>query len=168
MTTAPRLVVGRISGTFGVAGWVRVRSFTRPPANILRYSTWYLNQDDRHTEKQLRQGREQSKGIVALLAGCDDRTTAESLVGAEVAIHRAQLPAAADGEYYWTDLIGCGVSTVAGMPLGKVARLLETGANDVLVVQGQRERLIPFVVDLYIQEVDLAGRRITVDWDPEN
>ncbi len=167
MAAAPRLVVGRISGVHGVAGWLRVHSYTRPPAEILDYSTWYLDQDGRCTESHVRQGREQSKGIVALLSGCENRTVAESWIGAEITIERAQLAALDDHEYYWTDLIGCRVCTVQGEVLGDVTRLMETGGHDVLVVNGQRERLIPFVPDVYIRAVDIADRCITVDWDLE-
>jgi 16S rRNA processing protein RimM len=113
------------------------------------------------------QGHEQGKGMVAKLPGCDDRDAAAKLVGATIRVPRSALPKAKRGEYYWTDLEGLDVVTVEGVDLGKVSHLFATGANDVLVVHGERERLIPFVTGQFVKEVDLKSGRITVDWDPE-
>jgi 16S rRNA processing protein RimM len=108
------------------------------------------------------------KGVVAKLKGCDDRDAAAALMGMNIAIRREQLPAATEGEYYWADLVGLAVSNLEGVSLGVVEQLLETGANDVLVVvQGDVERLLPFVQGQFVKEVDLTNRRIIVDWDPE-
>jgi 16S rRNA processing protein RimM len=107
------------------------------------------------------------KGVIALLEGCDDREVARKLVGASIAIRRSQLEATAQGEYYWDDLLGLKVITVSGVELGIVDHLLETGANDVLVVVGERECLIPYVRDEVIVSVDLDASEIRVDWDPE-
>lgn len=161
-----RVTLGRISGLFGVHGWVKVFSDTSPPSNILNYPNWHLCQAGVWSTRRLRDGRTQGKGIVVLLEGCDDRDQAAELVGAEVAVPRAELPIAASNEYYWTDLVGASVITLQGTELGQVQQLFSTGSNDVMVVRGERERLLPFIADTVV-EVDLAHSRITVDWDPE-
>lgn len=162
------IVVGRIAGLYGVRGWVKVFSHTQPRENILTYSTWYLKKQGEWVANDLEAGRAHGKGVVAKLKGCDDRDAAAALMGNTIAIHREHLPQAAPGEYYWADLIGLEVVTVDGVSLGVVDHLLETGANDVLVVtQAGVERLIPFVQGQFVRSVDLAARLITVDWDPD-
>jgi 16S rRNA processing protein RimM len=116
-------------------------------------------------EKQLAAGSRHGKGVIARLADCENRDQAQALIGYEIGIRRDQLPATAPGEYYWRDLQGLKVISVKGELLGTVDHLIETGANDVLVVKGERERLIPFVVDQVIVNVDLDEREIHVDWD---
>lgn len=164
--------VGRISGIYGVKGWVKVYSYTRPRQNILNYSPWYIKQGKTCRPVELEAGRVHGEGIVAHLAGCDDRDVARDLLKAEILIRRQQLPELDEG-YYWADLIDCQVKTQDGIDLGQVVQMLETGANDVLVVQQKiagsdtRERLIPFILEDVILSVDIAGKVITVDWDPE-
>src|SRR5512139_1413495 len=125
------LIVGRISGLYGVRGWVKLFSHTEPRDNILSYRTWYLRRANEWQPIELAEGRLHGKGVVARLAGCDDRDVAAGLVGSDIAILREQLQQAAPGEYYWTDLIGLSVRTVDGVELGVVDHLLETGSNDV-------------------------------------
>lgn len=162
------LIVGRINGLYGVRGWVKVFSHTEPRDNILNYHTWYLRRTNEWQPIELAEGRLQGKGVVARLAGCDDRDVAAGLIGSDIAILRDQLQQAAPDEYYWTDLIGLEVHTMDGVDLGIVDHLLETGANDVLVVlQGKHERLIPFIREQVVREIDLAGRKMVVDWDPD-
>ncbi|MCI0400503.1 MAG: ribosome maturation factor RimM [Gammaproteobacteria bacterium] len=165
-TGPDHVVLGYLAGLYGVGGWVRVFSYARPKANILCYSPWQLVVDDVWTETALVAGRIHGKGIIAKLAGCENRDQATRLLGAKIAVHRRQLPALEPGEYYWADLIGLDVVTSAGARLGEVARLLETGANDVLVVKGDREHLIPWVRGRFILDVDLVAGRIHVDWEP--
>jgi 16S rRNA processing protein RimM len=117
--------------------------------------------------EEVRDGRPHGKGVVALLASCADREQAQALAGTEVAVRREQLPALAEGEYYWTDLIGLEVVCRDGRSLGRVTGLVETGANDVLVVQGDRERLLPFVPGPVVLAVDLVAGQVRVDWDPD-
>lgn len=162
------IVVGRISGLYGVRGWVKVYSHTQPRKNILNYATWYLQRGGQWQAFALESGRVHGKGIVAKLQGCDDRDMAAAMLKSTVAIHRQQLPKAAPGEYYWADLQGLRVRNLEGVELGVVDHLLETGANDVLVVQqGESERLIPFVTGQFVTEVDLEQGQITVDWEPD-
>ncbi len=146
-------------------GWVRIYSFTQPRENILTYQPWHLKQGGGWRAMMLAEGRRHGKGVVARLEDCDDRDQALALVGTEIAIRREQLPDAGPGQYYWSDLQGMRVCDRAGEPLGVVDYLIETGANDVLVVKGDRERLIPFVLEQVILEVDLDRGEIRVDWD---
>lgn len=160
------IVVGRIAGLFGVRGWVKVFSHTQPLDNILRYSPWLVLRDGQWQPMKPVAGRRHGKGIVAHIEGCDDRDAAAALVGCDIAVARSQLPRAEADEIYWADLIGLKVVTLEGVALGVVDHLLETGANDVVVVRGERERLLPYVEQV-ICEVDLDGGLLRVDWDPE-
>ena len=162
------LIVGRISGLYGVRGWVKIFSHTDPRDNILSYPIWHLRQGNEWRQVTLAEGRLHGKGVVARLTGCDDRDVAAGLIGSDIAILREQLQQAEPGEYYWTDLLGLEVRTVEGIELGMVDHLMETGSNDVLVVlQGKRERLIPFIREQVVREIDLAGKKMVVDWDPD-
>lgn len=148
-------------------GWVRIFSFTEPRDNILHYRPWYLRRDGGWQKRPPAEGRRHGKGVVARLEGCSDRDQALALVGSEIGIRREQLPAPEPGHYYWSDLQGLRVSNRAGDSLGVVDHLIATGANDVLVVAGERERLIPFVMGQVVLEVDLDKGEIRVDWDKD-
>ncbi|MBF0257190.1 MAG: ribosome maturation factor RimM [Gammaproteobacteria bacterium] len=161
------VIIGRISGLYGVKGWVKIYSHTRPKSNLLKYRPWYIQQDGEWVPRQLEEGRSQGKGLVAKLEGCDDRDQAAELLERDIAIKRSQLPRAEKGAYYWSDLEGLRVFTLEGVELGVVDHLFETGANDVLVIQGERERLLPLLMDQVIKEVDLDAGLMRVDWDPE-
>ena len=113
-------------------------------------------------------GQRQGNNVVAELDGVLDRDTALELMGWDIFIRKEQLPKPQPGEYYWTDLIGLDVVTVEGVKLGKVDHLMETGANDVLVViDDEIERLIPFLQQQTVLKIDLATRSMVVDWDPD-
>jgi 16S rRNA processing protein RimM len=159
--------LGRVSGIFGVRGWLRVHSDTEPRDNILSYSPWYLERSAGWEPRRLLDGRRQGKGLVARLQGCDDRDQAAELMGCLIAVPRDRLPALGQDEYYWSDLEGLRVVTADGVDLGQVSHLFATGANDVLVVDGERERLLPYVWDQVILQVDLEAGLIRVDWDPK-
>lgn len=159
------LVLGRISGVYGVRGWVKVVSETEPRDNILTYAPWYLGAA--RTARNVAAGKLHGKGLVARIDGCEDRDRAADLVGQEIAVRRDQLPPPRADEFYWTDLEGLQVETLGGTPLGRVDHLFATAANDVLVVKGERERLIPFVWAQVVTEVDFELGRMRVDWDPE-
>lgn len=162
-----RLVaLGRISGLHGVQGWVKVHSDTRPRENILGYSPWYLHRGDRWEAHRVLGGRPQGKTLVAQIEGCTDRDQARELMGATIAVRRSQLGKGGE-DYYWTDLEGLQVVTTEGVVLGVVDHLMETGSNDVLVVRGERERLIPWLPGQVIREVSLETGRILVEWDPD-
>lgn len=161
------VLVGEIVAPFGVKGWVKVRSFTDPPANILKYVPWTLTTGEREQPVVVLEGRLQGTVVAARLEGVDDRDQAIALRGMKVTVPREVFPRPPKGHYYWADLVGLKVYTVDAVDLGIVTGLLETGANDVLEVKGDRERLIPFVIGPYVKEVDLDAGRMTVDWDPE-
>lgn len=164
---ARRIAVGKVSGVYGVKGWLRIYSYTQPRENILNYSPWFLAKDGEFEEYCLVAGQRQGKGVFARLEGVDSREEAACLCGGQILIAREQLPPTSRGEYYWADLVGLKVYTSTGVFLGEVRDLMETGANDVLVVQGERERLIPFIQGQVIKTIDLEEGVIFVDWDPD-
>jgi len=159
------LVIGSVTGAYGVRGWIKVFSETDPRENILTYSPWYLGASRQPREPV--EARCQGKVLVARLAGIDDRDGALALIGQEIAVRRDQLPPPGPDEIYWADLEGLAVEAENGRLLGRVAYLLATAANDVLVVQGERERLIPFLWEAVVKAVDTDRGRILVDWDPD-
>ena len=167
MSKQQHITVGKISGVFGIKGWVKVFSFTDPRENILNYSPWLLKKGSETRSIAVTDGKLQGKAVVAQLDGINDRNQAVGLTGWDIFITPEQLPKTAKGEYYWSDLIGLKVETTLGVQLGVVDSLLETGANDVLIVKGERERVIPFLQKQTIMNIDLDAGRIIVDWDPE-
>jgi 16S rRNA processing protein RimM len=167
VTSQRQLLIGQIVGVHGLQGWVKLRSHTDPIDRILDYQPWLLR--TRGSERAVAgvEGRLQGKGLMVHLPGADDRDAAEALVGSEIWVDRERLPPAAPGEYYWIDLEGLEVVTVEGRALGRVHHMMATGANDVMAVHGDRERLIPFLQPDVVTAVDLEAGRITVDWDAE-
>lgn len=167
--------VGRITGAYGVKGWVKIHSQTEPPENLFHYQPWQLKTRHGVRAVELLNWRPQGKGYVAQVKGVDDRNQAEALCPVGIAVEKAVLPELEPGEFYWHQLQGCRVISLYGAQqtdLGTVKRILATGANDVLVVEGdqqsvdQQERLIPYVPEQFIEEIDLSQARIFVDWDP--
>jgi 16S rRNA processing protein RimM len=159
------LTLGQIAGAHGVKGWVRVISYTEPREAILEYQPWFLGKNQRTVE--LLDGARQGKSVIARIAGVDDRDQAEALKGQEIGIERSQLPDAGNKQYYWADLIGLEVLLENGESLGTIAQMMATGANDVMVVEGDRQRLIPFLTGKTVMEVDLESGNIIVDWDAD-
>lgn len=159
------LPIGRIVGLFGVKGWVKVYSYTDPREAVLSYDTWLIDRKGDWHEVQLAEGKLQGKSVIARLEGVGDPDEASELIGCDLAIRRDQLPELPGDRYYWSDLEGLEVRRDDGSTLGKVAYVMETGANDVLVTKGDTERLIPFVMNEVILDVDLAEGVITVDWE---
>jgi 16S rRNA processing protein RimM len=162
------MLVGGISGAFGVRGWLKVSSFTDPLENILKYSPWQLcvaNGGRPSRTVQLVQGKRHGKGLVVQLEGIDGRDEAESLRGLEIRIERQRVPEPESGHYYWADLEGLQVENSAGVVLGKIDHLLDTGSNDVMVVRGEVRHLIPFIYGDTVLSVDLEAGCIQVDWE---
>lgn len=161
------IVLGEISGMHGVEGWVKVFSRAEPRESIVDFDTWLLGRRNEWTPFRVLDGRRQGKTVVARLEGVEDRDQAARLMKSTIAVRRSQLPRLGKDEFYWADLVGLEVETTEGRSLGKVDHLLETGANDVLVVRGDRERLIPFIQGQVIHDIDLDVGRMRVEWDPD-
>ena len=161
------ILLGRVTGLYGVKGWIKVHSHTHPRENIVNFVRWTLRRGDEHTPMDVEHGRLQGRTVVAKLQGIDDRDRARRLIGAEIVIERGDLPPCEPGEYYWADLEGLAVRTAAGDDLGRIDYLISTGAHDILVVAGERQRLIPFVKQRIVREIDLKRGLIVVDWDPD-
>lgn len=162
---ADSVVLGRISGLFGVKGWIKVFSYTDPREAILEYSQWWLGQNDDWCVADVADGKRHGKTVIVHLDGFDDPEAAATLLGRDIVVPRSALPAPGKGSYYWRDLQGLMVRHRDGTDLGTVAYVLETGANDVLVIAGETERLIPFIADKVILDVDLESGVISVDWE---
>ena len=166
-----RVLLGRIVGVHGVHGAVKLESFTEPRLAIFDHKPWLLERETgRFEEIADAHGNAQGKGIVAMLPGLTDRDAAAALIGARIWVPREALPELESGEFYQTDLEGLQVVNEVGEDLGRVSHLFDNGAHDVLVTRDEagRERLIPYVVDVYVKAVDLDAARITVDWDKED
>jgi len=155
--------MGRIAAPFGIRGWVKVQPDTAQPRSLLAYRTWWVGGAEDWQELPVEEAKVQGSAVVARLAGCGDRDAAAALRGRAVAVPRAALPGTGKDEYYWVDLVGLSVVNTGSEDLGRVVGVLQTGANDVLVVQGARERLIPFIATV-VQQVDLAAGVVRVEW----
>ena len=158
--------VGHILGVHGVKGQVKVFSLTSPRENIVNYNPWLIQHKGRNSQLAIKGGK-QGKNVVASLEGVADREQAQDMVGAKIFIRKSQLPALRQGDYYWSQLCGLEVISTEGQDFGVIDHMLETGANDVMVVQGERERLIPYVMDEVVKNIDLDKQQIIVDWDAE-
>lgn len=158
------VIMGYVRGAFGVRGWVKIHADTEYADSLFDYATWWLGRDGDWKPYRFENGQLQPKALSAKLEGVDDRDAAEAMRGCQIAIPRSEFPEPEEGEFYWTDLIGLEVLNLDGVRLGKVGELMETGANDVLVVvDGAARRLLPFV-DAVVKSVDLDAGRITADW----
>lgn len=160
------VVLGKIVGVFGVKGQVKIYSDTRPREQILQYSPWLLDNQGTLSEYEVLDGGAQGKGLIAKLSSIEDRDAAGKVVGSTICIPEANLPDLDQNEYYWSQLEGARVVNLADIELGSVKYLFDTGANDVMVVQGEKEHMIPFTRDAVL-DVDLEQHLIRVDWDQD-
>jgi 16S rRNA processing protein RimM len=159
------VTVGRVTGVFGTRGWVKVLSHTRPRDNLMSYTPWFLRVDGEWRPCKLNESRHHHGVIIASLEGVTEREQARALVRSDIAVLRSELPPLGTGEYYWSELIGLRVVNLQGQYLGRIAGLLETSAHDVIRVVDDRERLIPFVTDVYVFNVDCGpDGEMVVDW----
>jgi 16S rRNA processing protein RimM len=167
------LVAGRITGCYGISGWVKIHSYTDPMENFLGYGEWQLKRRQGLEPIEFDAGRRQGKGLVAHIKGVDDRTRAEAFKGLEVVVRADRLPRLEEGDFYWHQLQGMQVWCRDGAEpvlVGEVDYLIDTGANDVLVVKAtaesidDRERLIPYLPGDVVTGVDAEAGRIDVDW----
>ncbi|ABL02695.1 16S rRNA processing protein RimM [Candidatus Ruthia magnifica str. Cm (Calyptogena magnifica)] len=159
-----RLLIGQINSLFGVQGWVKIFSHTHPRENILFYQPWHINVDANWQTLEIIQGCVQAKTIVAQIKDVFDKEQARAYIGIDLYIKKSQLPQLKSGEYYWDDLIGLEVINKAKIILGKVSNLVDTGSNNVLVINGEREHWVPYISPFLIK-VDIDNQIILVDWD---
>lgn len=171
--TAPDVTLGYVSGVHGLKGWVKVFSYTEPREAILAYQPWWIAArgdagGGEGRAVRVERGQPHGKTVIAALPGVGTPEQARALVGREIRVRRDQLPATEAGSWYWNDLIGLDVVNLEGTPLGRVEKMIETGANDVMVLAGERERLVPFVNGQVVHAVDLDQGLIRVDWHPDD
>ncbi len=166
MTDKP-VILGKIAGVHGIQGWLKVFSYTRPLANIFQYENWKLIRESK-TEMlvQVTANKHQGKKLLVKLGEVHDRDAAKQLVGLEIGIDPQALPTL-ENEYYWRDLIGLTVNDTQGVTLGKVYDLMETGANDVLLLKNSKgtSLAIPWIPDVVL-EVNIEESIIIADWEP--
>jgi 16S rRNA processing protein RimM len=168
------VVLGKFGAVYGINGWLKVNSYTDIPEGIFDYTPWQIQVQGNWRQMQISGKKRHGNGLIVKLADVADRDQAQLYVNADIAVERSALPQLADGDFYWRDLMGMAVVNEAGYHLGEVVDMMETGSNDVLVVKanksdafGKTERLLPFLTDSVIKEVNNAERRILVDWDPD-
>lgn len=164
------ILVGHVTGAYGIHGWVRIRPYSNDADALLRAKTWWLDTPDLHDVERL-QAKLHGGDVVAQIVGIADRNAAERMQGATVSVRRAHFPPLGDQEFYWVDLIGSTVDNLQGFRLGIVSGLMDNGAHPILKVTctengTERERLVPFV-DQFVKSVDTHGKSITVDWDAD-
>lgn len=161
-----KIIIGRFGQSYGIKGWLKVHSFTDPIDNILQYLPWQVQRHGQWQNVQITEGKRQGKYILVKIEGCDTPELAKTYTQSDIAIDRQQLPTLSQDEYYWSDLIGLRVINQAGIEFGTVDSLLETGANDVLVITGDHRRLLPYTSDV-IKQIDLVQGIIIVNWDAD-
>lgn len=159
------LVIGRFGRPHGVKGFVTVHSFTEPRDNILGYTNWHAFLGNQWQPIKTLTVEAHSKNLIAQIEGYSDRETVARLTNVEIAVSQDQLAKLAPGEFYWHQLIGMQVIDTKGQVFGSVSEILPTGANDVLVVEGEKRHLIPYLPGLYVINIDEGQRVITVDWE---
>ena len=161
-----KIYLGKITGVYGIKGWFKIQSFSSPPENILNYPSWIIDNQGIEDSYCIQQGRKHNNKIIVKLEKIDDRTTAESLINSKIQILRSDLPELPNENYYWSDLEGLSVLNFEEKLIGKIESLIETGANDVMVINtSNNERiLIPFVMHEIIKEVNVELNYLKVDW----
>lgn len=168
MKVDDKILLGHIHGLFGVKGWVKVFSYTRPRSKILDYPRWFVGETD-YRSIRLEDGKAHKEGVIAKLSGIDDRDAAVEMLHNKIWVNASELPELTGDEYYWYQLIGLQVVDTTTQPLGEIIQLFETGANDVLVVKSKNgsEHLVPYIKDRVIKKVDLDNNLMIVDWDTD-
>ncbi|RTR34664.1 ribosome maturation factor RimM [Shewanella atlantica] len=168
------VVLGKLGSSHGIKGWLKITTYTDSVEGIFDYSPWLIKEQGEWREVKVLQWRYQGKAVVACLEGVESREHAQMLTNCEIAVTPEQMETLPEDEFYWRDLIGCEVINTKGYNMGKVQEIVETGSNDVLLVKanakdgfGKAERMIPFVTEQFIIEVNLTEKQITVDWDPD-
>ena len=163
------IIVGRIGGVYGVRGWLKIESYTRPKENIFTYSPWYIHVDSSWKEVDIEDFQQRGSGrLLVKMTGVDTPEAAREYVRCKLAVTQTVLPALNEGEYYWHDLMGLEVFNQDNISLGNVKDIVETGANDVLVIKKVGEKkavtLIPLIMEVFVKRVDLVAKTMHVDW----
>ncbi len=173
MSKEEQIILGKVGAVYGIKGWLKIHSFTDETEAILDYFPWSLKLGNKTQAVEITDWRKHNKGLIVKVANIDDRDEAQALVGSEVLTSEAALPELSKDDFYWRDLIGMSVVTNKGYDLGVVSDMMETGANDVLVVKAnlndgfsKKERLIPYLFEQVVESVSLENKQICVDWDP--
>lgn len=165
-----RVSLGRLGAPHGIKGWVKLHSHTQPKENILEYRQFYTPSGERLEIDEI---RVHGKGFIAHVVGYDTPEMSRALTGLDLSVDCDSLPALENGEYYWHELVGLIVTTIDGEELGRVGQMIETGANDVLVVVStdssidDRERLIPYLPDRVVRQVNVQAGTLLVDWQTD-
>lgn len=159
------IVVGRFGRAHGIKGLISVHSFTEPPANLLNYTDWHAYITKHWQPVTILRSEVNQKSILVQIEGYPEREQVAHLANVEIAINSDQLPLLKAGEYYWHELIGMQVVNQQGQFLGRVTEIMPTGANDVLVVEGEKHYLIPYLPGQFILDIDVSQAIIRVDWD---
>ncbi|CAL7959883.1 Ribosome maturation factor RimM [Gammaproteobacteria bacterium] len=160
------IIIGSFGKTFGVRGWIKINSFTSPKRNIIDFRPWLIQRNNSWEEIRVEASREHSDNIIVKLPNCSSPEEAQNFTNTKIAVWQKQLPKLQPNEYYWMDLIGLKVINLQEIEFGVVQDLMATGANDVLIVAGDRKRLIPYISNI-ILNVDLAKKIIQVDWQQD-
>jgi 16S rRNA processing protein RimM len=173
MNKENQIILGKVGAVYGIKGWLKIHSFTDELEAILDYFPWSLKLGNKTQTVEVTDWRKHNKGLIVKVGKIDDRDEAQALVGSDILTSEASLPDLPQGEFYWRDLIGMSVLTTKGYDLGVVSDMMETGANDVLVVKAnlndgfsKKERLIPYLFEEVVESVSIDKKQICVDWDP--
>ena len=166
MSESEKFIMARISGPYGVKGWIKIQPFTIDINHLLNKKEWLIGDEKSSISYPIEISKIHGNSIIAKLINIDDRDAAFGLRNKTILIPKQELPALEKGEYYWNDLMGHAVINQKKEHLGVVQTFLETGANDVLVVKGDKEHLIPFIPHV-ILNVDMGKKEIEVDWDKD-
>lgn len=161
------VIIGRFGRTYGVQGWIKVRSFTDPPENILQYSEWYINLNHQWSQLELTEAKCHGVSILAKIEALDTPELAKRYTNFDIAIPRSQLPAIAEDEIYLCDLPGFTVKNQTGTILGTVDTIFDNGAHPILSIHGEHHYLIPFIREIFVKSIQIPTRHITVEWDSQ-
>lgn len=161
------VVLGKVGAPHGVQGWVKVFSYTDPPEGIAKYGECRIVRGAEVRRTRVLEAKRAGQAMAVRLEGVETRDAAQALTGAEIRVDRSALPPSAPGEFYWHDLVGLVAANREGQPLGRVAGFLEMPAHPLLVLEGDRERLVPLVPQRLVA-VDLAAGTVTLDWHPDD
>ncbi len=159
------VILGKVIGHFGVQGWVKIFSYTKPKQAILEYKEMSLKEKNQWKSIKIEESKIHGKNVLIKIKNIENREKAEQILGKYLGVSRGDLPNLTDGHYYWTDLEGMEVEDLKGNKIGIVSYILETGANDVMVIENDDEILIPFLMDRVVKEVNFKLNKIIVDWD---